>query len=385
MAGIKFLNLKGWHPSNARNQKRIWIAEQQAKEKAQREQDAATEVRKHAEVQQFQRMAAARGDTESARRLNQQQVDFMYAPPPGLQKTDEATNHVATEDEAVREFRRKMERRSATSDDSSTGQRPLERYVGRRPDSNLTVSEQVERFPFLKDAPVEGEYTASVQVNFKPMGKQVRNVRCLRCSEWGHQSGDRECSLRNFNPHDAARQAMEDPMTFMSTLNAEKKQDLVLKRAAMTLEMMEGAKQDGDGQIYELLLSEGEESSDPEKEFLASLSSREKRLLLKKLKQQGKKSKKSGRKCSSSSDSGDSDDERRQSKRRSRKHQSSRCKRDPRHQSSLEYTQVTSSSKDDEYRNRNKVGQDERRHRRRRSRSSNRSEDRKRHRQHNGH
>jgi CBF1 interacting corepressor len=59
----------------------------------------------------------------------------------------------------------------------------------------------IERFPFLKDAPVEGEYTNSVKVNFKPMGIRLRNVRCLRCGEWGHQSGDRECALKDFNPH----------------------------------------------------------------------------------------------------------------------------------------------------------------------------------------
>ena len=33
------------------------------------------------------------------------------------------------------------------------------------------------------------------------MGLQIRNVRCLRCGEWGHLSGERECSLRDFNPH----------------------------------------------------------------------------------------------------------------------------------------------------------------------------------------
>lgn len=59
----------------------------------------------------------------------------------------------------------------------------------------------LERFPFLKDAPVEGACADSVKVNFKPVGKQLRNVRCLRCGQWGHQSGDRECELRDFNPH----------------------------------------------------------------------------------------------------------------------------------------------------------------------------------------
>lgn len=42
-------------------------------------------------------------------------------------------------------------------------------------------------------------------MTFKPFNKLVRNTRCLRCGEWGHQTGDRECTLRDFNPHDAAR------------------------------------------------------------------------------------------------------------------------------------------------------------------------------------
>lgn len=65
----------------------------------------------------------------------------------------------------------------------------------------LSFANIAERFPFLKDAPVEGAYTDSVKVNFKPMGVQLRNVRCVRCAEWGHQSGDRECSMRDSNPH----------------------------------------------------------------------------------------------------------------------------------------------------------------------------------------
>lgn len=85
---LKFLNLKGWHPSNKANQKRIWIAEQKAKAREQREAEAAREVRKNADTQRFQQLAAAGGDTEASRRLDAQQVGFLYAPPPGLQKAE---------------------------------------------------------------------------------------------------------------------------------------------------------------------------------------------------------------------------------------------------------------------------------------------------------
>lgn len=44
-----------------------------------------------------------------------------------------------------------------------------------------------------------------MKVTLKPFNQVVRNTRCLRCGEWGHQTGDRECTMRDFNPHDAAR------------------------------------------------------------------------------------------------------------------------------------------------------------------------------------
>ena len=38
----------------------------------------------------------------------------------------------------------------------------------------------VERFPFLKNAPLEGTYAANVKVTIKPLGREVRNgALCL--------------------------------------------------------------------------------------------------------------------------------------------------------------------------------------------------------------
>ncbi|TYZ63935.1 hypothetical protein PybrP1_002901 [[Pythium] brassicae (nom. inval.)] len=284
----EFLNMKGWHPSNKTNQRRIWIAEQSARDHEQREQEAAAEVRQSAEQQRFQEMAVtASGDPAAARRAAAaQQLSFMYAPPPGLPKPSDAAASAEAEEEegdaAVAEFRRKVDRKrkgDAAAEDPREGQRNLERYVGRRPDENLTIKAQVERFPFLKDAPVEGQYTDAVKVNFKPMGKQLRNVRCMRCGEWGHQSGDRECALRDANPHDAARQLLEDPMAQL----AQKKRELVLRKAALPLEMQEVPGKEE----FEILLSDEEDdqsSSDAEREFLAKLSAKEKKKLLKRLK-----------------------------------------------------------------------------------------------------
>ncbi|KAF4321678.1 hypothetical protein BBO99_00001130 [Phytophthora kernoviae] len=103
----------------------------------------------------------------------------------------------------------------------------------------------------LKDAPVEGSYTQSLRVSFNPVGVRLRNVRCIRCGQWGHQSGDRECGLKDQNPHDAARQMREDPVTEINKLKSAK-QELVLRRAALPLEMQEV----GTGEEFEILQSD---------------------------------------------------------------------------------------------------------------------------------
>ncbi|CCI49357.1 unnamed protein product [Albugo candida] len=322
--GLKFLNLKGWHPSNKANQKRIWIAEQKEKAKEEREKEAASELRKNAELYRFQKIAAAKGDERSVTQLASQSVEFMYAPPPGLQKIDKSVESDMREDDAVREFRRRMEKKTKThkNEQAKKTQRKLERYVGRRPDESLTIDEQVERFPFLKDAPVEGDYTGNVKVNFKPMGVQLRNVRCLRCGEWGHLSGDRECELRNFNPHDAARQALEDPFSYMNKMTQVNKQELVLRRAAIPFEMQtEHISKD-----YELISSEDDSDCDSESAFLQKLTTKEKKMLLKKLKKASKKEKQEkskdedrpARKQTKSDRAKDSGDATRRHRRRSR-------------------------------------------------------------------
>lgn len=53
---LKFLNLKGWHPSNKTNQKLIWIAEEKAKKREIDEKDAAKELQTQEELMKYQRV-----------------------------------------------------------------------------------------------------------------------------------------------------------------------------------------------------------------------------------------------------------------------------------------------------------------------------------------
>ena len=194
MATHKFLNLKGWHPTNKWNQKKIFIAEQKAIHRKKAEKEAAEEVAEALEVHRLKKVAAANGNKQQLKNLEKNTMNFMYAAPPGYKKDEERKEE---EDEAVIAFKRRLRKRDANF--SATAVQPrLEKEAGRRVREGLTLDEQVERFPMLKDAPVEGSYANDVKMNFKPFGNTIRNVRCMRCGEWGHQSGDRECKLRSF-------------------------------------------------------------------------------------------------------------------------------------------------------------------------------------------
>ena len=47
----------------------------------------------------------------------------------------------------------------------------------------------------------------------KPFGVEVRNVKCLRCGNYGHQSGDRECPLKDvIMPSEESRLKRDDPL-----------------------------------------------------------------------------------------------------------------------------------------------------------------------------
>lgn len=91
-----------------------------------------------------------------------------------------------------RRFRAALERRSK-----------LEKEAGAAAAKQVTTHDILERFPELKNAPMEAGETADNALTFRPVGKSIRNVRCLRCGQWGHQTGDRECAMRHTNPKGA--------------------------------------------------------------------------------------------------------------------------------------------------------------------------------------
>jgi CBF1 interacting corepressor len=172
----------------------------------------------------------------------------------------------------------------------------LEQMTGKRNHVGLSQEEMGERFSFLKNAPLEGTFARNIQLQHKPFNEVIRNVQCLRCGEWGHQSGDRECPMRDNNPHDLARQRREDPLTYMKSDNfLAEKQKVALRHAHSSLAKPSSQSRGGvassssNGENRKHTQSSRDDDnaedveSDPEAEFIATLSKREKKLLLMRL------------------------------------------------------------------------------------------------------
>src|SRR3546814_646540 len=80
MPGLSFLLHKPWHPSNKTNQKLIWVAEQEHKDRDRREAEAALEILKEQEMESMEAAMQIRRDEK------EKSLKFMYSAPPGLKQ-----------------------------------------------------------------------------------------------------------------------------------------------------------------------------------------------------------------------------------------------------------------------------------------------------------
>jgi CBF1 interacting corepressor len=318
MPGLSFLFKKRFHPSRTDNQKRLFVAEQQTAEKNDREVELAKEVAKERDIQHFENMGSMEfRDPRTAA------LKFMYAAPQSKDaetpkkdnkrmasikdyeaKIDERTG----EDEMVRAFKAKIaqtklkrlgeaaaqdqlqphdvyppEDASYEEANSARSRVPqhlsaLEKEVGRRR-SEVTHEQMVERFAVLKNAPMEGGYAKGMVVKHKPFSEQLRNVHCIRCGQWGHMSGERECPLRDYNPNDYERQQREDPMRRMLDGPSAGAGSAYMGPGRSSSSASGGT---GISRQRCTFVDEAGDS-DPEAEFLSTLTRREKKLLLRKL------------------------------------------------------------------------------------------------------
>ncbi|XP_055939610.1 corepressor interacting with RBPJ 1-like isoform X1 [Argiope bruennichi] len=168
------------------------------------------------------------------------------------------------------------------------------------------------------NAPREDYAKGNTDIKDQPFGIPVRNVRCIKCHKWGHINTDKECPLYSQASTSSMPTTAMDPMELMKQMRED---GYGLKENVLGHHLNPQA-------VNQQFIPSDE--SDPEAEFLKSLSTADKKKLLRKLKKlskkhaksKKKKSKKHKAKAKDSSDS-DSNDKKKKKKKHSYKDSSS--------------------------------------------------------------
>lgn len=207
-----YLNQKPWHPLSYPNQRRRWIAEQTH---SQREKRAEEVAREYAQEQEFFRQAALVSNKEKEKLEMMKAVSFMYVRPPGYNAESAKAAEIADD---MKNQEGDNPSQDLPKDGSANGRPPESSGTGGR-DQKKSRPKDVfgralpteEEFEVLKNAP---RMDTGVFARVKPFGVEVRNVKCVRCGIFGHQSGDRECPLKDvIMPNEESRLKRDDPLT----------------------------------------------------------------------------------------------------------------------------------------------------------------------------
>ncbi|KAL2517313.1 putative zinc finger CCHC domain-containing protein [Abeliophyllum distichum] len=208
-----FLNQKPWHPLSYPNQRRKWIAEQTHAQNQRRTEEVS---REYAQEQDFFRQTALISKKEKEKLEMMKAVSFMYVKPPGYnaesakaaemaeeRKKEQEQSISASEEPSLAGASSSMMTESMPSAQEKKKPRPKDVFGRALPTE--------EQFEVLKNAP---RLETGAPARVKPFGVEIRNVKCLRCGNFGHQSGDRECPLKDaIMPNEENRLKRDDPLT----------------------------------------------------------------------------------------------------------------------------------------------------------------------------
>ena len=165
---------QGFHPSNPKNLKKLFEAEEKKTKEDKMREELARQHAHESEMRENRGHMVSGGHSAGpAVPERSAAMAFMEQLPPGMAEA-------------------------------------IERQKGAK--QGTKAEAQAEKFPILQNAPRQGDFTKDLAVHHRPFGVDLQHTKCSRCQGWGHRLGDRECPMRDQNPLDAGNKERMDPM-----------------------------------------------------------------------------------------------------------------------------------------------------------------------------
>ncbi|KAJ4456231.1 putative corepressor interacting with rbpj 1 [Paratrimastix pyriformis] len=187
--GMAFLFQKSWHVITKANQKKLWMAQQRQAHDAKRDAERNAARKKEMDALDLGVRAGLIRERDAT-------LGFLYQKPPGYDALEDPVERAREKEDPF------GEKAMVASSGAGDARPPPE------PAKPLTME---EKFPILKGAPKAGDYVADVEVRHRPFGLDLRNVQCVKCKQWGHQVGDRECPMSGINFSDPGAASAPPP------------------------------------------------------------------------------------------------------------------------------------------------------------------------------